>query len=126
MSDPTDTPRTASSFQLIGHPRVAPSSAAITLKAACGGPGTLSWRVTFKDRQGVVAARVRVFAAGAMKITRASTPILTVRPTKAALKALERAHKQRRGLSVKAALRFVPSSGASPVSLERSIVVRLA
>ena len=74
----------------------------------------------------MAAAGVEVFATGTMKITGASTPILTVNPTKAALRVLERAHSHRHGLSVKAVLRFEPSSGASPVSLERSIVVRLA
>jgi hypothetical protein len=39
---------------------------------------------------------------------------------------LARAHKHRHGISVEAVLRFDPSSGASPVSVERSIAVKLA
>jgi hypothetical protein len=128
LSTPTaiSSPRTPTSFKLIGHPRVDHRSAAIKLKASCNTPGTLSWRVTFKGTRGVVAAGVGVFGTGAMKVSRASTRTLTVKPTKAALRALERAHKHGHGLSVNALLTFRPTSGASPASLERSIVVRLA
>lgn len=120
----TSVLRTPTSFKLVGHPSVEHRSATIKLKASCSGPGTLSWRVTFKGKRGVIAAGVRVFATGAMKITRASTPILTVKPTRAALRTLER--EKGHVLSVKALLTFEPASEGSPVSLERSIVVRLA
>ena len=125
-SAPTGTTRTPTSLKLIGHARVDHKSAAIKLKASCSGPGTLSWRVVFKGLRRAAAPGVEIFATGAMKITRASTPTLTVKPTKAALRALQRAREHAHFLYVKAVLTFDPSSRASPVSLERSIVVRLA
>jgi hypothetical protein len=122
---PTATSHARTSFKVVGRPRVDHKTAEIRLKASCSGPGTLRWRVTFEGKRGGAAAGLGVFSTGAMKITRASTPILAVKPTKAALRMLARAHKHQQGLSVKAVLRFDPSSGAGPVSLERSIVVRL-
>ena len=123
---PIDTPNTTASLKLVGRPRVDHKTAAIKLMASCTGPGTLRWRFTFEGRRGGAAAGLGVFSTGAMKITRASTPILVAKPTKAALRMLTRAHKHRHGMSVKAVLRFYPSSGASPASLNRSVVVRLA
>ena len=123
---PSGTPDAPTDFKVVGRPRVDHKTAALRLKASCSGPGTLRWRVTFEGRRGGRAAGLGVFSTGAMKISRASTPILVVKPTKAALRMLTRAHKHRHGMSVKVVLRFDPSSGASPVSLERSIVVRLA
>ena len=123
---PTATPDAPTSFKLVGRPRVDHRTAALSLKASCSGPGTVRWRVTFEGKRRGAAAGLGVFSAGAMKITTASTPILVVKPTKAALRTLRRAHKHQHGMSVKAVLQFDPSTGASPVSLERSILVRLA
>ena len=107
-------------FLLLARPSFNHKSAVIRLKTSFAGPGTLSWRLTFKSKSGAADA----YGKGTMTVTDAP-PTITVKPTGAALNALKRAGKQGHGLSVNALLRFEPSSGASPVSLERSIVVRL-
>jgi hypothetical protein len=112
-------------LKLIGAPSVDHTSAAIELTMSCGAPGILKWRLTFKGASGAAASGIGVFGTGAMKITTASRPTLTVKPSNAARRALEQAHRDGHGLSVEAVLRLHPSSGAQPVRLKRKIVVRL-
>ena len=117
---PPSTTVTPPALELRAVPSVDQKRAAVKLKASLAGSGTLSWTLTFKGTTG----QTNVFGKGTRKVPGASTPTLTIKPTAAALRALKRAREHGHALSVKAVLTFDPSSGASPVSLERSIIVR--
>ena len=109
-----------SALELSRHPSVDHKNAAVMLKAALGGSGTLRWTLTYKDPSG----SEQPFGRGTETVRSATVRAITVKPNAATLRMVKRARKHGHGLSVKAVLIFTPTSG-SPVRLQRSILVRL-
>jgi len=120
-------------------------SGAITFSEAVGGPGRLSWLLTFQNgRFGVFSARAKkcktgqvrltgrcrpsliVFAEGSRAVAAAGGVSFTVKPTASGLIALENALRHRRGLALTVTLTFQPSLGGRSVSHSRSLTVRLS
>jgi hypothetical protein len=132
----------------IGNTKVNPATGAITFTASVVDPGAFSWVLTFENgRFGVFAStasakakckagfvrlkgRCRpakvLYAKGGQTFAAAGTVSFTVKPSASAKKALEKALKKHRGLSVTAVLTFQSSGGGSPVAHTWSIIVKLS
>ncbi|HWX74393.1 MAG TPA: PKD domain-containing protein [Solirubrobacteraceae bacterium] len=129
-----------------GAPRAAidSSTGVVTFEVPLFAPGRFSWLLTFQNgRFGVFAARnsrckagsVRlngrclptrvVFARGSELVSSPGTARFTIKPTAAAMKALRRALRARKGVPVTAALAFRPTGGATTVTRIVSFVVKL-
>ena len=141
---PTSTPTPTSSFALTRPPSVNTKTGAITFTVAVLDPGTLSWQLTFANgRFGAFAAsrgkckagQIKLgntcraaqvtFAKGAITIVTAGTVSFAVKPSAFARAALTNTLKKGTALPLAALLKFQSAFGGSPVSLTRSVAVKL-
>lgn len=107
-------------------------SGAIRLTMSFNAPGRLTWLLRFERAAlatGGAKAKARtvraVFGSGGIAIAGPRRISVTVRPSPAALRQLERLRREGRGLRVHALLRFRPAEGGSPAPHRRSVTVRL-
>jgi PKD repeat protein len=132
----------------IGNTTVNPTTGVITFTASVSDPGAFAWLLTFQNGKfGVFASTapakakckagfVRLkgkcrsakvlYAKGEQTFAAAGTVKFTLEPSASAKKALENALNKHTGLSVSALLIFQSSSGGSPVSHTRPIIVKLS
>jgi hypothetical protein len=140
-STPSPPPPPGSSFMPLAAV-VNPKTGVVTLTEWVFNPGTFSWLLTFPNgRFGAFAARAKckpgflafngrcrparvVFASGSRALPARVAVSFTVRPSRAALKALKTALKQRRSLPVRITLTFQAAGGGTPVSQTQSVSVR--
>jgi hypothetical protein len=119
------------------------ATGAITLRAAFGDPGILSWAATFANgkfgafassancKKGQLRLRGRclpakiTFAKGGRALAAAGSVTITLKPSSSALKALKAALKQRKGVPVSIVLTFRSSRGGTPVSHAQTVTVKL-
>jgi PKD repeat protein len=114
---------------------------AITLTTSVLDPGTLSFRATFPNgkfgaftsnacKRGQIKLGRRclpatvVYSKGARSVSGAGTLTVTLKPTPSALKALRRALKQRRSITVTVVMTFQSSLGGPPVTHSRTVSVK--
>jgi PKD repeat protein len=121
-----------------------PQPGEIVFSPSLTGAGRLSWLLTFPDgTYGVFAAhaahcrpgyaRVKgrcrrarvVYARGSRAVAAAGKPVIAIAPTRAGLKALRAAAKRHRALRVTATLTFRPALGGLPVTVTRTLAVKL-
>jgi PKD domain len=116
---------------------------AITFKGSVSDRGTFRWLLTFQNgRFGVFASATakcgkgfvrlkgrcrpsRIAFGKGSKLAAAGVVSFTVRPSASALKALENAFKQRKGVPVTATFTFQSSRGGSAFSRAQSLTIRL-
>ena len=132
----------------VGDAKVNPTTGAITFTVSVSDPGAFSWVLTFQNGKfGIFASAAStkpkckagfirlkgkcrpamvLYAKGEQSFAAAGAVKFTIKPSASAKKALENALNKHTGLSVSALLTFQSSSGGSPVSHTRPIVVKLS
>lgn len=138
------SPSAALALAAFGHVSVNSKTGAVTFRLSVGDPGAFSWILTVKtgkldsssarNRQckvtqikpkGACAASEIVFGRGSEVVADPGALSLTVRPSAPAMAILENALRQKKGLTVTAALSFRASRGGSTVSHTQSLRVKL-
>ena len=144
---PVVTPTPNSSFGIV-NTTVNPTTGAITFTVSVSDPGAFSWVLTFQNGKfGIFASAAStkpkckvgfirlkgkcrpakvLYAKGEQSFAAAGAVKVTIKPSASAKKALENALNKHTGLSVSALLTFQSSSGGSPVSHTRPIIVKLS
>jgi PKD domain len=132
----------------VGDAKVNPTTGAITFTVSVSDPGAFSWVLTFQNGKfGIFASAAStkpkckagfirlkgkcrpamvLYTKGEQSFAAARAVKFTIKPSASAKKALENALNKHTGLSVSALLTFQSSSGGSPVSHTRPIVVKLS
>jgi Flp pilus assembly secretin CpaC len=132
----------------VGDAKVNPTTGVITFTVSVSDPGAFSWVLTFQNGKfGIFASAAStkpkckagfirlkgkcrpakvLYAKGEQSFAAAGAVKFTIKPSASAKKALENALNKHTGLSVSALLTFQSSSGGSPVSHTRPIVVKLS
>jgi len=132
----------------VGDAKVNPTTGAITFIVSVSDPGAFSWVLTFQNgkfgsfalaastkpkcKAGFIRLKGNcrpakvLYAKGEQSFAAAGAVKFTIKPSASAKKALENALNKHTGLSVSALLTFQSSSGGSPVSHTRPIIVKLS
>ena len=131
-----------SSFKVIAA-TISLANYAITFVESVVDPGTFSWVLTFENGKfGVFAARTKkckagsirlkgkcrparvLFARGSETVAAAGSVTFTVKPTRAGVRALKKAFKQKKGLPVTAVITYQSVRGGQSVSRVQSLLVK--
>jgi hypothetical protein len=140
-TSPAVTAATANSGFASATAAVNAKTGVIKLTTSVLDPGTLSFRATFANGKfgafsssACKAGRIKlagrclpatiVYAKGARSVGGAGALTVTLRPTASALKALRRALKQKRAITVTVVMTFQSSHGGAPVTHARTVTVR--
>ena len=132
----------------VGDAKVNPTTGVITFTVSVSDPGAFSWVLTFQNGKfGIFASAAStkpkckvgfirlkgkcrpamvLYAKGEQSFAAAGAVKFTIKPSASAKKALENALNKHTGLSVSALLTFQSSSGGSPLSHTRPIIVKLS
>jgi hypothetical protein len=124
--------------------RASRSSGAVTLTVTVGDPGTLRWRIVFRNgRFGAFTARARhcrpgairrkhrclpafvAFAGGSASLSSAGSWAVAIKPGAAARKALRRAARRHKGLKLSVQVTFQSALGGSPGTAASQLVDKL-
>jgi PKD repeat protein len=133
-----------SDFTALANAGVNARTGAITFRLTVGDPGSFSWMLTFKNGQfgafsakstrckaahvkinGRCAPAELVFGQGSQAVASPGAVTFTVDPSRSAIRALEDALGQRKGVPVTATLSFQSSHGGLPVSHTQLLSVKL-